>query len=283
MRRYDAPGPDWSALGVGDDPWPVFEEALARHLRRPGAVGAMRFSAPPDASGGSARCTVQIAADASRAWVTYGEPRCTLVEEWVAEGTPADPAPLAREIVETCRDRMGVPHPELLTLRCQGFVGMFAGRLGLVRTDAVPLGNDPVDLTTELDTAVEVTGPVDVRERLEAIVERVTGRPTVVDDDGDLVFDHIGHRIHLAVTDDASARLWARVGRATRPTGEVATELARLNLGEDWTQWILDGGTVYQRTVFQVGPFLPHHAQVLLERFLYTYASTRATVAARLA
>jgi len=177
---------------------------------------------------------------------------------------------------------MGVPHPELLTLRCQGFVGMFAGCLGLVRTDAVPLGNDPADPTDELDTAVEVSGPDDVRERLETIIERVTGRPTAVDDDGDLVFDHVGRRIHLAVTDDASARLWARVGRATRPTGEVATELARLNRDEDWTQWVLDDGTVYQRTVFQVGPFLPWHAQVHLEKFLHTYASTRATIAWRI-
>ncbi|MDO5512690.1 MAG: hypothetical protein Q4F73_08105, partial [Corynebacterium sp.] len=150
MRKYDMPGPDWSALDMDTDPWSVFEEALGRHLRRPGAVGVMRLTAPADGSGGSERCTVQIAANASRAWVTYSGTLCTMIEEWVAEGTPADSAPLARAIVETCRDRMGVPHPALLTLRCQGLVGMFAGCLGLGRTGAVPIGNDPADSTDEV-------------------------------------------------------------------------------------------------------------------------------------
>lgn len=284
MARRDLPGPDWSALGVADDPWETFEDALRRHLRRPGAVGAMRFTAPPNATGTSARCTVQITGDASQAWVTHREAGAPLCEDLVGRWSPYDPGTVARVIVGVCRDRMGLPHPELVTLRCQGFIGMDAGCLGLTTTGTLPVDDDPADADDELDTAVEVADAEDLRERFAAIVERVTGRPTVVDDDGDLVFHHVGERMHVSFSEDTpTVRMWAWVARGIRSREATAVEIARRNRDEEWTQWILVGRHVQQRTILSAGPFVPRTVQFHLERFLYTFADTRDAITRRLA
>ncbi len=239
----------------------------------------MEFSAPTDPTGGRARCLVQLAADGS-AWVTLRRSGAALAEELLVRTDPADPARLALTVVETCRDRLGIPHPELLTLRCEGPAGRQTATLGLVHTDAVAHGQDPADYPSAIDVAVEVADHEDAREQYEVLVERVTGRPCVVDDDGDIVFDHVGHRIHIEFTEDVPyARLWAWVVRGVRSRSEAALEIARLNGENDLTAWVLDGRHVFQRTVVPVAPFLPRHAQAALEHFLYTFACSRDAVA----
>ena len=265
------------------DPWDGFERSLAVQLGRPGSSGAIEFSGPPERSGRRGRCVVHLGGGGSPAWVTVGTSDHPLAQELLVHSSPPDAGPLARAVVGACRDRLGVPHPQLLTLRSEGPVGRGVGRLGLVRTDCVPIGLDPADSPHPVDVAVEVTGHEDVRERIEVIVERITGRPTIVDDDGDLVFDHDGHPVHVTCAeDDASARIWAWVARGVRSRTDAAVELVRLNREEEWTTWVLDGRHVMQRTTLVVGPFLPRHVQFSLEHFLLTFATTRADLAARL-
>lgn len=276
-------GPCHESLRPTGDAWDRFEHALAQHLRRPGAVGAMEFSAPFDSIGDQARCRVQLAGDGSLAWVTFRPSGESLTEQMVTRASPATVGSIAPAVVGACRDLLAVPHPQLLTLRCRGPVSRHAERLGLTRSDSVPIGIDPADDTSPVDVAVEVNGPEDVRERFAAIVERVTEHVTVVDDDGDLVFDHAGQTIHISFTADLpSARLWAWVVRGVRSRSDTAMELATLNREEEWTSWILDGRHVMQRTTVPVGPFLPRHTQFHVEHFLCTFASTRGGIAARL-
>ncbi|MBM7230824.1 hypothetical protein JTP68_09935 [Dietzia cinnamea] len=276
-------GPGSASLRPAGDPWHDFEHTLTGHLRRPGAVGAMQFRAPSQPSGGQGRCTVQLAAGGAVAWVTARPAGHDLVEEMIAHTAPTAPAPIARAVVDACRDRLGVPHPQLLTLRSEGTVGRYTGALRLIRSDSVPVGRDPADYPNPIDVAVEVEDHVDARERYEAIIEQVTGRPCVVDELGHLVFDHVGHRMHVSFTEDEPfARIWAWVVRGVRSRAEAALEIARLNLDDDLTSWALDGRHVMQRTTVPVAPFLPRHAQHALEHFLLTYAATRGQVAARL-
>ncbi|MFN3602979.1 MAG: T3SS (YopN, CesT) and YbjN peptide-binding chaperone 1 [Dietzia sp.] len=275
--------PDHASLRPVDDPWGRFEQALARHLERPSAMGAMELSAPADSTGQRARCVVQLAADDSLAWVTFRAARHPLIEEIVARTSPTVAGTVARAVVDACRDRMGLPHPQLLTTRCEGPVGRHVEGLGLVRSDSLAVGSDPADHPDPVDVAVEVDGHEDARDRVEAIVERITGRPTIVDDHGDLVFDHVGHPVHVSFSaDDPTARIWAWVVRGVRSRSDTAVELGRINRDEDWTSWILDGRHVKQRSVVSVGPFLPRHVQFALEHFLLTFATTRDGIAARL-
>lgn len=276
-------GPGSAFLRPAGDPWHDFEHTLTGHLRRPGAVGAMEFRAPSLPSGGQGRCVVQLAPGGAIAWVTVRTADHPLVEEMVAHTAPTVPAPLARAVVDACRDRLGVPHPQLLTLRCEGTVGRYTGALRLIRSDSVPIGRDPADYPHLIDVAVEVEDHVDARGRYEAIVEQVTGRPCVVDDRGHLAFDHVGHPMHVAFTEDEPyARIWAWVVRGVRSRSEAALEVARLNSDDDLTTWILVGRHVMQRATVPVAPFLPRHAQNALEHFLHTYATTRDGIAARL-
>lgn len=243
----------------------------------------MEFSAPPDSTGEQARCTVQLADDGSLAWVTFRSAHHLLTEEMVFRTSPVEAAAVARSVSEACRDRLAVPHPQLLTLRCQGPVGQHVEKLGLTRSGSIPIGNDPADYPNPIDVAVEVTDAEDVRERFATIVERVTGNVTIVDNTGDLVFDHAGHPIHVTFTEEApSARLWAWVARGVNSRADTALELARLNRDEEWIMWVLDGRHVMQRSTLAVSPFLPRHIQFQLEHYLYTFADTRDAIAARL-
>ncbi len=281
--RDQLSGPGSAPLRPAEDPWDGFETTLAGHLRRPGAVGAMEFTPPSDASGTRGRCVVHLAPGGERTWVTVRLAGHPLVEEMIAHTSPTAPGTIARAVVDACRDRLGVPHPQLLTLRCQGTVGRHTGPLRLLRTDSIPIGNDPADHPNPIDMAVEVADHEDARERFEAIVERVTGRACVVDDRGAIVFDHVGHRMHVSFDEDEPyARIWAWVVRGVRSRSDAALELARLNLDDDRTSWILDGRHVLQRTTVPVAPLLPRHAQVALEHFLFTFSSTRDAIAARL-
>lgn len=281
--RERLPGPGDAPLRPASDPWVGFERALALHLRRPGAIGAMEFTAPTESPGHRARCVIHLPGDTAPAWVSVRAADHLLTEELRARGPVTAPGRLARVVVEACRDRVGVPHPHLLTLRCEGPVGRDVERLGLTRSDSVPVGSDPADFPDPVDVAVEVTDHEDVRERFGAVIERVTGRPTIVDDDGDLVFDHVGHPVHVSCAEDApSARIWAWVVRGVRSRTGTAVELATLNRDEEWTSWVLDGRHVMQRTTLSVGPFLPRHVQFSLEHFLLTFATTRAGIASRL-
>lgn len=276
-------GPGSASLRLTEDPWDRFGKALALHLRRPRSYGAMEFTAPSESASSQARCTVQLAADSSHAWVTYRAAGHPLLEEMVAQAVPTDPGPIAEAVVSTCRDRLGVPHPHLLTVRCQGGVGQRMDGLGLVRTGRLPTGVDPADGADSVDVAVEVEGHEEARERFEALAEAVTGRPVIVDDNGDLVFDHVGHPVHVTFTEnDPSARIWAWVARGVRSRSDTALRLSELNLDEQWTSWILDGRHVMQRSVVSVGPFLPRYVQFNLEHFLFTFATTRGGIAARL-
>ncbi|WP_255583408.1 hypothetical protein [Dietzia sp. ANT_WB102] len=243
----------------------------------------MEFSAPSDACGGRGRCVVQLAPEGGTAWVTVRHAGHPLVEEMVEQTTPTAPVPIARAVVTACRDRLGLPHPQLLTLRCQGTVGRHTGALRLLRSDSVPVGNDPADYPNAIDVAVEVEDHEDARERVEAIIERVTGRPCVVDESGSLTFDHVGHQISVSFPEDEPyARVWAWVVRGVRSRSDAALEVARLNRDDDQTSWILDGRHVLRRTTVPVAPLLPRHAQAALEHFLFTFASTRNGIAARL-
>ena len=242
----------------------------------------MEFSAPTNSAGDQTRILVQLAPDGS-GWASLRRSGASLLEDTLVRTAPADPGRLAHAVVETSRDVLGIPHPQLLTLRGEGPVGRNTGSLGLVRTGAVAHGQDPADYPSEIDVAVEVADHVDARERYEALVERVTGRPCVVDDDGDIVFDHVGHRIHIEFTEDVPfARIWAWVVRGVRSRSEAALEIARLNAEDDLTAWVLDGRHVFQRTTVPVAPFLPRHAQSALEHFLYTFACSRDAVAHKL-
>lgn len=283
--RDRLPGTGGAGLNSTADPWTRFERALARHLRRPGSVGAMEFAAPPDSTGAQARCTAQFAGDGSLAWVTFRPTRSLLTEEMVVHASSPDPAQIARAVAETTRDRLGVPDPQLLTLRCQGSVCHGVETLGLTRSGAVPFGDDPADYPNPIDVAVEVVDHDDVRERFTTIVERITGSVTIIDDSGDLVFDHVGHPIHVSfdsVDGIPSARIWTWIVHGVHSRALSAVELARLNRDEEWTTWILDGRHVMQRSTLAVAPFLPRHIQFHLERYLYTFAGTRDAIAARL-
>lgn len=281
--RDQLSGPGSTSLRRAEDPWDSFETTLAGHLRRSESVGAMEFSAPSDASGARGRCVVQLAPVGATSWVTLRHAGHPLTEQMVAQTSPTSPVVIARAVVETCRDRLGVPHPQLLTLRCQGTVGRNTGALRLIRADSVPIGNDPADHPNPIDVAVEVSDHEDARERFEAIVERVTGRPCVIDDGGQLVFDHVGHQISVSFTaDEPYARIWAWVVRGVRSRSDAALEVARLNRDDDQTSWVLDGRHVLQRTTVPVAPLLPRHAQAALEHFLLTFATTRDAIAARL-
>lgn len=245
----------------------------------------MEFTAPPDTTGAQARCTVQLAGDGSLAWVTFRPARSLLTEEMVCQASPPDPALIARTVAETCLDGLGVPDPQLLTLRCQGTLSHRAEALGLTRSGAVPIGDDPADYPSPVDVAVEVFDHEDVRERFTTIVERVTGNVTIVDGSGDLVFDHVGHPVHVtfdSVDGLPSAQIWTWVVRGVHSRASAAVELAKLNRDEDWTTWILDGRHVMQRSTLAVAPFLPRHIQFQLERYLYTFADTRDAIAVRL-
>ena len=280
--RDQLSGPGSASLRRAEDPWDGFEETLTGLLRRSGAVGAMEFSAPSESTGGQGRCLVQLAPDGV-AWVTVRSACHSLTDDMVARPESTDPTRVADAVVEACRDRLGVPHPQLLTLRCEGSVGLHTGPLRLLRSDSLPLGQDPADYPNAIDVAVEVEDHEDARERYEALVERVTGRPCVTDDDGCLLFDHVGHRMHVEFTEDLPyARIWAWVVRGVRSRSAAALEIARLNLEDDLTTWVLDGRHVLQRTTVPVAPFLPRHAQSALEHFLYTFACTRDTIAHKL-
>lgn len=264
------------------DPWAGFSEALTRLLRRRGTHGALEFSAPDDPSAGQNRCRVRLDADGP-AWVILGRAGVSLVEELLVFTDPTDPDRLAHAVITACRERFGLPHPQLLTLRAEGPVASHTGPLRLIRSAAVPVGQDPADYPNPIDVAVEVDSHEDARQRYEVLVERVTGRPCVVDDDGDIVFDHVGHHMHIEFTEeDPSARIWAWVVRGVRSRSEAALEIARLNRKDDLTSWVLDGRHVLQRTTVPIAPFLPRHAQSALEHFLFTYASTRDSIAGRL-
>ncbi|ODQ83620.1 hypothetical protein BFG51_09485 [Dietzia alimentaria] len=63
--RDQLSGPGSAPLRPAEDPWDGFETTLAGHLRRPGAVGAMEFTPPSDASGTRGRCIVHLAPGAS--------------------------------------------------------------------------------------------------------------------------------------------------------------------------------------------------------------------------
>lgn len=280
--RDQLSGPGSASLRPAEDPWEGFEGTLTGLLRRSGAVGAMEFSAPTESVGGQGRCLVQLTPDGV-AWVTVRAADQQLIDEMVAWTEPTDPARVAGGVVEACRDRLRVPHPQLLTLRCDGPVGRNTGSLRLLRADSVPLGQDPADYPNAIDVAVEVEDHEDAREQYETLVERVTGRPCVVDDDGCLVFDHDGHRMHVEFTEGLPyARIWAWVVRGVRSRSGAALEIARLNLEDELTTWVLDGRHVLQRTIVPVAPFLPRHAQTALEHFLYSFASTRDTIAHKL-
>lgn len=280
--RDQLSGPGSASLHRARDPWDGFEETLTGLLRRSGAVGAMEFSAPTESAGAQGRCLVQLEPDGP-AWVTIRPADRALTDEMVAWSEPLDPARIAVAVVEACRDGLGVPHPQLLTLRCEGPVGLHTGPLRLLRSDSVPLGEDPADYPSSIDVAVEVENHEDARERYETLVERVTGRPCVVDEDGRLVFDHDGQRMHVEFDADLPyARIWAWVVRGVRSRSAAALEVARLNLADDLTTWVLDGRHVLQRTTVPVAPFLPRHAQVALEHFLYTFACTHDAIAQKL-
>lgn len=280
--RDQLSGPGSISPGREEDPWGGFAKALTRHLRRPGAVGAMEFSAPGGGIAGPGRCVVQLASDGP-AWVSLRPAGEELVEEMIMWSDRAEPARLACAVIEACRDRLGVPHPQLLTLRCEGHVGRYTTPLGLIRTDSVPVGQDPADHPSAIDVAVEVTDHEDARERYEVLVEQVTGRPCVVDDEGDLVFDHVGHSMRIEFTEDVPyAHIRAWVVRGVRSRSEAALAISRLNLEDSRTTWVLDGRHVFQRTTVPVAPFLPRHAQAALEHFLYTFACSRDGVAHKL-
>lgn len=269
--------------GRTDDPWPTFQRALARHLRRPGSVGAIEFSAPPDPTGGRARCTLQLAEDGALGWVTFRAAGESLLEEMVLRPAPVERGPIAAAVATTCRDRLAVPHPQLLAVRSQGRVGQRIDGLGPVRSGTIPTGQDPAGHSDPVDVAVEVNDHLDARERFQRIVQQVTGRPTIVDDDGDLAFDHVGHPVYVSFTeDDPTARIWAWVARGVRSRGDAALLLAELNRDEDLTSWVLDGRHVMQRSAVSVGPFLPRYVQFSVEHFLYTFSATRDDIAAHL-
>lgn len=277
-------GPGSASLHRAADPWDGFSEVLTGLVRRANSSGAVELTAPTEPTGSDGRggrgcCRVQLS-PAGPGWVTARPAEKHLAEEMVAWSEAGDPAVLSAAVVRACRDLLGVPHPQLLTLRAEGPVSAHTGPLRLLRTDCVPIGDDPADYPSPVDVAVDVLDHVDARERYEAIIERVTGRPCVVDDAGRLVFDHDGCRIHVEFArDDPHARIWAWVVRGVRSRSDAALEVARRNLGEGRTSWILDGRHVAQRTVVPVAPFLPRHAQFALEHFLYTFASTHATLA----
>lgn len=244
--------------------------------------GALEFRVPGDPSVGQNRCRLRLDPNGP-AWACLGRAGESLVEELLVFTDQVDPDRLVHAVITACRERFGLPHPQLLTLRAEGPVAGYTRPLGLIRSDAVPVGRDPADYPNPIDVAVEVDSHEDARERYEALVERVTGRPCVVDDDGDLVFDHVGHRMHIEFSEDAPvARIWAWVVRGVRSRSEAALEIARLNREDDLTTWVLDGRHVLQRTTVPVAPFLPRHAQSALEHFLFTYASTRDSIAGRL-
>ena len=280
--RDQLSGSDSLAPGRQSDPWNAFGRGLSRLLRDPTAVGALEFSAPGNGTDGQDRCLLQRAGDES-AWVSLRPGGETLIEEMIVWNDRSEPDELARAVMEACRDRLGVPHPQLLTLRGEGPLGRRTGPLRLVRTDSVPVGQDPADDPSPVDVAVEVSDHEDARDRYEVLVERVTGHPCVVDDDGHLVFDHVGHQIHIEFREDlpyANIRAW--VARGVRSRAEAALEVARLNLADPHTTWVLDGRHVLQRTTVPVSPFLPRHAQGALEHFLYTFACTRDQIAHKL-
>lgn len=242
----------------------------------------MEFSAPPDEAGASAHCTLRVSGDGRVAWVTHRRAGESLAEHLVTYAE-CDGKHLVRAIVETCRDGMRLPHPGLLTVRHDGPTRRLVDPLGLVRTGSTTVGVDCDTGPSSVDLAVDVTGPEEVRDLLTGIVERVTGRPTVRDDDEVILFDHDGRRIHLAVTaDPPGARLWARTVLAVRSPREAAMHIAKLNLDEEWTQWVLDGHRILQRSTFDVAPFLPRHVQFRVEHFLHTFACTRREIASRL-
>lgn len=281
MRDHSS-GPGRISPGREVDPWTEFRETLHRILRRRGTHGAMEFSAPDDPMAGRSRCLVRLDANGP-AWASLSRAGDALAEELLLWADPVDPDRLAEAVVSACRDHLEVPHPQLLTLRAEGPLSAVTGPLRLIRSDSVPVGLDPADYPNPIDVAVEVEDHEDARRRYGAVVERVTGRPCVVDDDGALVFDHVGRRMHIDFTeDDPYARIWAWVVRGVRSRAEAALEIARLNREDGLTTWVLDGRHVLQRTTVPVAPFLPRHAQAALEHFLFTYASTHESIAARL-
>ena len=281
MRDHTA-GSDRISPGREVDPWAGFDEALTRLLRRRDMHGALEFCAPDAPSAGRNRCRVRLDPDGP-AWATLGRAGDFLVEELLLVTDPTDPGRLAHAVITACREQLGLPHPQLLTLRAEGPVASHTGPLRLIRSAAVPVGRDPADYPNPIDVAVEVDSHEDARQRYEELVERVTGRPCVVDDDGHIVFDHVGHHMHIEFTPEVPfARIWAWVVRGVRSRSEAALEIARLNREDDLTSWVLDGRHVLQRTTVPVAPFLPRHAQSALEHFLFTYASTRDSIAGRL-
>lgn len=269
------------------DPWVDFRNSLTLLLRREDATGALEFSAPSQPSGGQSRCTVQLAGGASQAWVTASRAPLPLITEMVEHTAPTDPERIARAIVQTCRDRLDVPHPQVLTLHCEGAIGRHTGALRLIRTDCVPPGRDPADRLGPSAAAVDITDRADARERFETVVEQVTGRRCATDADGDLAFDHAGHRMHIDFEMDdpgvvPHARIWAWVVLRVRSRPDAALEAARLNGEDALTTWVLDGHNLLQRTTVPLAPFNPAHARDSLEHFLHTYAATRGAIASRL-
>lgn len=209
---------------------------------------------------------------------------------WRLEVPATDAISLAGRVVWALRGDLGVPHPHLLTYRASGPAVDAAARLGLSPTDAVPLerGIPPVDAAIRGSDAAlpEVCLPGDrdeFFEQVEAVLRRRLGEEPTVDQDGDLVLEHLGQPVWVRVLPNQPAvEILARVAHDVYSRRAAAVEIGLLNRDHAWVKWTLHDRAVSQSILVPGLPFVPAHLDGMLTVFLAAMAATRDDLAYRI-
>lgn len=211
-------------------------------------------------------------------------------ENYVIDRPAGDAASVAHEVVWVLRRYVGVAHPQLMTYRAWGSTTRHADRMGLDRTENVPVDDPraPGGLVGRLQRgddriAVRPKGPEELLEIVGRALREKYSVEVSSDTESRAEFDHGDQRVVISVVPRyPRLEIRARVAHDVPFPVEAAIILGELNSTNAWVTWVLDDDAVWQRSVIPCLPFVPQHLLQVLHVFLKTLDRTRDDLVRRL-
>jgi len=166
----------------------------------------------------------------------------------------------------------GLSDPRLLSYQAAGPSAAGAARLGLRRSDQVPV--DVVDTTPPLASYAKDSD--ELRAMVHAAVRTYLQDEPEVDEDGDIVIRKNGRPIWVGVNENMPAVIiFSRVAENVRSRQSAALELGLLNRDHAWVSWVLRGRNVWQQLTVPATPFSPPQLRTMLHNFAHVMKRTR--------
>ena len=208
-------------------------------------------------------------------WRGYDESEPNFILEMPA----AMAAILANNALSAIRGSFGIGHPSELACRAWGPAAVTAETLGL-KAGGEALGppegwvefeaaEAEMEAANQIDApAVIPDDPDHLRVMVGAVLRKKMGLTPEVDDDGDFIIEHRGHRVLVIVHEEmAAVELMTLVVDAVRSRRATAVELGLLNRDHPWAKWTLHERRVFQRQMLSAYPLAPRHLQRAVEDF----------------